>query len=115
MGVGRDDHFIRQTHADGITPGQQPRAGRRTEIGGGVEVGEPRPLARELVNVRGGDQVPTEGANVAEAEIIANDDDEIRSSAREGVTKPRRKSGECSGSSQLPEEFASPDVHGGAL
>src|SRR5687767_12441563 len=58
--------------------GQQRRAAWRTNRSRGVELGEPHPFPRHAVEIRRADDRMSVAAQIAPAQIVREDDDDIR-------------------------------------
>ena len=90
VGVGLADHIARKARADRIAPRHQSRAGRRADIRRGIERRQSRALGRHAINVRRADHAVAEHAKIAIAEIVAQDQHDIRLAAGR-LTKRRRR------------------------
>ena len=71
----------------GITAGEERRPRRRADGLGDMEVGEPHPFAGEPIEVRRGGGLSAVAGWITPAEVVGEDDDDIRRTAR------RRRSG----------------------
>ena len=67
-----------------VAPGVEPEPGRGAHGGGGVRVGEPHAAGGEPVQVRGPDGRCAVAGEVTPAEVVAEDDQEVRLAARPG-------------------------------
>jgi hypothetical protein len=83
--LGRLDHLVRQVHPHRIAAGHQACAGGGAEVGAGVEVAEPRALGRHPVEVGGADDGPAVAAQVAVAQVVGHDDDDVRLTGHAGL------------------------------
>ena len=79
-GVRRLDDLVRQPRADRIAPGEKPGPRRRADVGRSVEVREARALLRHAVEVGGPDVGRAVAAEIAVAEIVGQDHDDVRRS-----------------------------------
>ena len=95
FGTVREVHapLAGQPVADRQPAGQQRRPRRRADRGGDVAAGELRPFGRHAVQLRRADRRMPEAAEVAIAEVVAEDDHERRPDVRVGL--PGRILGGC--------------------
>lgn len=80
--VGWPRHIEDQVETNGIPSGQQPSARRGADIGAGVEAVQPHTLGAHPIEVRRANQGRTIDPEVAIAEIVSQDDDNILGSRR---------------------------------
>ena len=74
-----------------VAPGEEPVARRRAHGGGRVRVGEAHALGGDAVDVgRGNARLRTHGSDIPPAEVIGQDDDDVRRGRRGSRTRPGR-------------------------
>ncbi len=78
---GREEH-IRNPGPDGISSGQDRRAGRTAEGGCGVEIGEADSLGSHPVETRRADLLRAVATQIAVTEVVGENYDEVRGPVR---------------------------------
>lgn len=91
--VGLDDR-IAKAGADGVAAGHQPGARGRADVGGGVKGRELRAFLRHAIEIGRADQFRAVGAEIAIAQIVGEDDDDVGLAARRLGQRLRRRRGE---------------------
>ena len=85
-------HAARQPRAPGVAAGEQAVARRRAQGRGRMRVGEPQSLARQAIEVRCGNAAGgIERADVAVAQIVSQDQDDVGTGLRGGCRLPRQE------------------------
>ena len=77
-GVRGLDDFMRKPGANGVTAGQQASAGRRADVCRGVEIREAHAFQGHSVKIGRPDVRPAIAADIAEPEVVGQDDDHVR-------------------------------------